>query len=371
MNILRKIFELLRETAVGFGRDHGSMLAASLAYYTIFAIAPLLVIAVAVAGFVFGEAAAEGQIVTAIQDTVGREAAVVIEQLVAKSGESNAGTIATIISTTLLFFGASGLFGQLQRALNIIWGITPDPGQGITGVIRKRLLSFGMVLLVGLLLLLSLTAGTIINALGNLLEHIFPVVGPLLPSMEVIASFALLILLFTLLFRILPDADVSWRDVFLGAVVTAVFFTIGEYLIGLYLSHSTVSSTYGAAGSLVIVLLWIYYSAQIMLFGAEFTQTYANKYGSKVKPADEETPPSPLPPEVDFSALPTSSTYLAYEHIGINDKTAVFPSGNLQKQIATGLLGIAVGLLIAFFNEKQKTKNGKQKTASHAPITDY
>ncbi|KAA3656881.1 MAG: YihY/virulence factor BrkB family protein [Chloroflexi bacterium] len=359
MDVVKKIVELIRETAVGFSRDHGSMLAASLAYYTIFAIAPLLVIAVAVAGFIFGDAAAEGQIVDAIQDTVGREAAVVIEQLINSTSQSKAGVIATIISTALLFFGASGLFGQLQRALNIIWGIEPTSDQGIAGIIRKRLISFAMVLLMGLLLLLSLTAGTVINALGGLLKTILPVIGPLLPHLEVLVSFSLLILLFAILFWLLPDVEIAWKDVFLGATVTAVLFAIGEYLIGLYLSRSTVSSTYGAAGSLVIVLLWIYYSAQIILFGAEFTQVYTNKYGSKLPQPDYE--PVLLPQPIDFPALPHASGQI----VAARGETAVSSTQVIQRQFATGLLGVAIGLLIAFLNgmfdnKKQKTENKKR-----------
>lgn len=346
---MKAIIELVRETAVGFTRDHGTMLAASLAYYAIFAIAPLLVIAVAVAGFVYGNAAAEGQIVDAIQDTVGREAAVVIEQLVESAGQTRAGIVATVISTALLFFGASGLFGQLRRALNIIWGIEPSPDRGIMDIIRKRLLSFVMVLSMGLLLLLSLTAGTVISALSDFLETWLPVIGPLLPHLEILVSFGLLVLLFALLFRILPDVDVAWGDVFLGATVTAVLFAIGEYLIGLYLSRSTVSSTYGAAGSLVIVLLWIYYSAQIILFGAEFTQVYANKYGSKFPPTEDNPI---IIPHVDFPALPSArpNPILATS----TGRIALSPQQQRLRQIASGLIGIAIGLLLAFLNTRRR-----------------
>ncbi len=350
MKVVKQIVRLIRETAVGFSRDRGSMLAASLAYYALFALAPLLVIAVAVAGFIFEEAAAKGQIVTAIQDTVGREAAVIIERLIANAGQSGSGIIATLISTALLFWGASGLFGQLQRALNAIWGIEPTSNQGITGILRKRLISFGMVLLIGILLLLSLTAGTIINALGDFLDTMLPVIGPLLPHLKILVSFGLLILLFAIIFWLLPDVEIAWRDVFLGATVTAVLFAVGEYLIGLYLSNSSVSSTYGAAGSLVIVLLWIYYSAQIFLFGAEFTQVYANKYGSKLPQPDYE--PVLLPQPIDFPALPASSSHTMNER----NRTAVSPTQLIYRQLATGLIGIALGLLIAFLNNLRQNR---------------
>ena len=279
------IFELLKETAQGWARDNASLLAAALAYYTIFALAPLLVIAVAVAGLVFGEAAVQGQIVAQIEGAVGREAAVVIQNLIANASQSGASVIATVLSTILLLVAASGLFSQLQRTLNIIWGLQPAPETGVLNVVRKRTLAFGMVLVVGLLLLLSLAISTFVTAVGDRLVVWLPSIGSILPQINFLASLIILTLLFALLFKVLPDAQLTWKDVLLGAAVTTLLFLLGRFLIGLYLARGSATSTYGAAGSLVLILLWVYYSAQIFLFGAEFTQVYANKYGSRLKPA--------------------------------------------------------------------------------------
>ncbi len=283
--IVLAVFDLFKESGKGWTQDNASLLAAALAYHTIFALAPLLVIAVAVAGIVFGEAAVQGQIVAQIEDAVGRETAVVIQNLVANASQSGASVIATVLSTVLLLLAASGLFSQLQRTLNIIWGLTTAPEQGILNMLKKRSLAFGMVLIVGLLLLISQAISTIITAVGDQLSVWLPEVGHILPQINFLASLFILILLFALLFKMLPDAQLTWKDVLLGATVTTLLFLLGRYLIGLYLARSSATSTYGAAGSLVLILLWVYYSAQIFLFGAEFTQVYANKYGSKLEPA--------------------------------------------------------------------------------------
>ena len=352
--IFSGIFDLLKESAKGWSRGQASLLAAALAYYTIFALAPLLVIAVAVAGVVFGDAAVEGQIVAQIEGTVGREAAVVIQDLIANASESGASVIATILSTALLLVAASGLFAQLQRALNMIWGVQPAPEQGILNVLRKRALAFSMVLVVGLLLLLSVTVSTIVTAVGDRLAEWLPGIGSLLPQINLLASFVILIVLFALLFKVLPDAQLTWKDVLLGATVTTLLFSLGHYLIGLYLAHSSAASTYGAAGSLVLILLWVYYSAQIFLFGAEFTQVYANKYGSRLKPAnnaiwrdknhvsDIEEAPSPY-------RIVTTPLYPDQAESG----TA---ASRWRHPVAVGLLGLATGLLLAFLGSLRKRK---------------
>ena len=336
------VYRLFKETAVNFGRDNGSMLAASLAYYTIFAIAPLLVIAVAVAGFVFGDAAAEGQIVEAIEGSVGREGAVLIQNLIASSSESNAGLIATIISTAILILASSNLFTRLQKALNIIWGVAPPLDLGILGFLKKWVLSFGMVLVIGFILLLSIISSTVLTTLGGFITDLFPVVGPFLPRLELLLSFLILIVLFSLIFKVLPDATVAWRDVLVGGLVTAVLFSIGKILIGYYLSFSGENATYQAAGSIVILLLWVYYSSQILFFGAEFTQTYANSHGATVKPVKEGLifrqelyqHPSTEPEPVPVSMVSEGETAVSQR--------------NLFDKLAALLIGIATGLLLAF-----------------------
>jgi membrane protein len=350
------LFELLKESGRGWSRDNASLFAAALTYYTIFALAPLLVIAVAVAGLVFREAAVKEQIVAQIGDAVGMEAAVVIEDLITNASESGAGTIATVLSSILLLLGASGLFSQLQRTLNLIWGLESAPETGILNMLKKRSLAFGMVLIVGMLLLLSLATSTILTAVGDSLADQLPGIGAILPQLNFLASVLILTLLFAILFKILPDAKITWKDVLLGAAVTTLLFMLGRYLIGLYLARGSAASTYGAAGSLVLILLWVYYSAQIFLFGAEFTQVYANKYGSRLKPADNavwrghESDPTTNSNPYRIVAVPAEA------------EAAVAPqprAADWRQRIATGLLGLAAGLLLGFLGSLRR--EGREK----------
>ncbi len=290
---VKAIGGLLRETAVGYSEGKGSTLAAAIAYRALFSIAPLLVIAVAVAGWVFGERAVAGELVGQIEGVVGKETAVLIQNLLSNASQGSSGTIATIISVVILFFGASSLFGQIKVALNQIWDVVPPKAenslQNIWNVVKTKLLSFSLVMLVGLLLLAVLAVTTILSALDAYLGGLWAGAGSLVSVVDDGVLVAITAVLFAIIFKTLPDAEVAWRDVGLGALVTAVLFGLGEYLIGLYLTRTSVGSTYGAAGSLVVALLWIYYSAQIFLIGAEFTRVYANQFGSKVRAVEEET----------------------------------------------------------------------------------
>jgi len=260
------------------------MLAAALAYYTVFSIAPLLVIAIAIAGFFFGADAAQGQIVTQLQSLMGKEGAEAVQSLLQSTNKSQGGTIATILGIVTLLFGASGVFAQLQDALNFMWEVKPKKKPGVKGIlslVQSRFLSFAMVLVIGFLLLVSLVISTSLEGVSNYFGNLFPglvIIGQLL---NLVISYSAITLLFALIYRVLPDIKVFWKDVMPGALLAALLFTVGKYLLGLYLSHSGVSSAYGAAGSLVVILIWVYYSAQILLFGAEFTQVYAKAHGSK------------------------------------------------------------------------------------------
>ena len=288
----RAIVGLLRETAVGYSKGKGSTLAAAIAFRALFSIAPLLVIAVAVAGWVFGERAVAGELVAQIEGVVGREAAVLVQNLLSNASQGSSGIIATIISVVILFFGASGLFGQIKVALNQIWGVVPPKAenglQNVWNVVKARLLTFSLVVFMGVFLLATLAVTTALSALDAYLGGLWAGAGSLVSVLGDVVLVMVAVVLFAIIFKILPDAEVAWRDVGLGALVTAVLFGLGEYLIGLYLTRTSVGSTYGAAGSLVVMLLWIYYSAQIFLIGAEFTQVYANKYGSKVRAVEGE-----------------------------------------------------------------------------------
>lgn len=288
---MKKIWELIKATFSEWSADKASRLAAALAYYTIFSLAPLLIIVIAVAGFVFGEQAARGEVVNQIEGLVGSQGAEAVQTMIENAGASKStGIVATIIGLATLIFGATGVFAQLQDALNTVWGVEAKSGGGIMGTIKNRLLSFTMVLGIGFLLLVSLAVSAALSGLSNYLNSVMPGSDLIWQILNFVISFSVVTLLFALIFKVLPDVEIDWSDVWMGAIITALLFTIGKFLIGLYLGRSSVSSTYGAAGSLVVLLLWIYYSAQILLLGAEFTQVYANSYGSHIRPDDKAVP---------------------------------------------------------------------------------
>lgn len=354
------LFELLKESGRGWSQDNASLFAAALAYYTIFALAPLLVIAVTVAGVVFGDAAVQGDIVAKIDDVVGSDAAVVIQDLITNARLSGNSVLATILSAVLLLFGASGLFSQLQRTLNMIWGLSPGPKTGFLYTLRKRALTFGMVLVVGLLMMVSFAFSTLITAVGDRLAIWLPGIGSMLPQINFLASLVILTVLFALLFKVLPDAALTWKDVLLGAGVTTVLFMLGRYLIGLYLARGSATSAYGAAGALVLILLFVYYSAQIFLFGAEFTRTYANKYGSRLIPSGHAVWRNGDTPDGfgQREETPYRITMVAPEE---EAPLMAAPPG-WQRPFATGLLGLAAGLLLGFLGNLQR--GGSEKVNS-------
>ena len=289
MNI-KTILAVLKETFSEWNNDKASRLAAALAYYTVFSLAPLLIIVIAIAGAVFGEEAARGEIVGQIQGLVGTDGAKFIETAIESASKPKAGTIASLISIAVLLFGASGLFAQLQDALNTIWEVQPKPDQGVIAIIRARFLSFTMVLGVGFLLLVSLVLSAALAAVVNFLGNLIPGIGFLLQAANFLLGFGITTLLFGLIYKVLPDVKIVWGDVWIGAIITSLLFSIGRFLLGLYLGNSTFGSTYGAAGSVVILLVWVYYAAQILFFGAEFTQVYARRYGSRIVPAKNAIP---------------------------------------------------------------------------------
>ncbi len=278
------IVKLLKETFKEWQQDKASRLAASLAYYTIFSLAPLLIIAIAITGAIFGEEAARGEIVAQIQGLVGTEGAKAIETAIDNANKPDVSSIASLISLVVLLFGASGVFAQLQEALNAIWEVRAKPKRGIINFVRKRILSFSAVLGIGFLLLVSLIVSAALSALNNYLSNLIPGIDFLWQLLNFLISFGIITLLFALMYKFLPDVKINWRDVWMGATITALLFAIGKFALGLYLGRGSFGSTYGAAGSLVIILAWVYYAAQILFFGAEFTQVYAKRYGSKIVP---------------------------------------------------------------------------------------
>jgi membrane protein len=275
----------VKQAAADWNEDDAPRLAASLSFYTALSVAPLLIIAIAVAGLVFGEEAARGEILGQLQGLVGHDSAKTVESMVESAAKPKSGIISTVISVAVLLFGATGVFAELQASLNHIWEVKPKPGRGIWQVIRQRFLSLGMVLGIGFLLLVALILSAALSAIGKWAEATLPGAVSLWQIGMHVVAFALITTLFAMIFKVLPDAEISWRDVWVGAVVTALLFTIGKFLIGLYLGRASVTSSYGAAGSIVVFLLWAYYSAQIVFMGAEITQVYARMYGKRIEPS--------------------------------------------------------------------------------------
>jgi membrane protein len=285
------MLSLFKQTASEWMEDDAPSLGAALAYYTVFSLAPLMTIAIAMAGFFFGKEAAQGQIFDELRVLLGEEGGKAVEEMVqSANAQPTAGVVATIISVIILLFGASGVFGQLQASLNAIWGVKAKPGRGVLGLIKDRLLSFGFTLVVGFLLLVSLLLTAGMALMADWIGGLMPGSEALAYILNIVLSLSMITLLFATIFKFLPDAKIAWHDVWIGAFLTALLFTIGKFALGIYLGKSGVASSYGAAGSLIVLLLWVYYSSQILFFGAEFTQVYANRFGSRVAPADNAVP---------------------------------------------------------------------------------
>jgi membrane protein len=279
-------FDVLKQTVREWLDDKAPRLGAALAYYTVFSIAPLLIIVIAIAGVVFGHDAAQEQIVSQVSGMTGEKGAEAVSGMLEAANKPKQGLIASVLAIITLLFGATGVFIQLQDALNTIWEVKPKPGRGIMGFVRQRLLSLAMVFGIGFLLLVSLVVSAGLAAAGKWFSGSMPGGEEIWHAINFAVSFGVIAALFTLMFKYLPDVKVAWKDVWLGGVITAFLFTIGKYALGMYLGRSSISSAYGAAGSFVILLLWVYYSAQILFFGAEFTQVYANRFGKKLEPAE-------------------------------------------------------------------------------------
>ncbi|BAS56280.1 MULTISPECIES: YihY/virulence factor BrkB family protein [Leptolyngbya] len=282
----KTIVRLLRDTVTEWNEDNVPLLAAALAYYTMFSIAPLLIIAIAIAGAIYGQEAAQGEIVGQIQGLVGRDGAEFIQSMIENASKPGAGGgVATFIGIVVLIFGASGVFGQLQTALNTIWEVKPKPGRAVKSFLQARFLSFAMVLVIGFLLLVSLVLSAILAGISAYFGAFLPGSIAIGQILNFVISFGIITLLFASIYRFLPDVHVPWKNLWVGAAVTALLFNLGKFLLGLYLGNSGVSSTYGAAGSLVVILIWVFYSAQILLFGAEFTQVYSKYRGRPITPS--------------------------------------------------------------------------------------
>ncbi len=281
---------LIEETISEWGEDKASSLAAALAFYVAFSLGPTLVIAIAVVGLFYDKASAQTQVINQITGLIGPQGGELVAAMLKAARDMGSSWLAAAVGFVGLIFGATGVFGQLQDSLNTIWDVEEKPGGGLLGVIKKRFLSLAMVIGIGLLLLASLVISAGLTALEQWSQGLLPGFDFLIQPVNFVVSFLVITALFALLFKFVPDVDITWRDVWLGAAVTSLLFTIGKLLIGLYLVNTSALKQFGAAGSLAVILLWIYYSAQISFFGAEFTQVYANRFGSRAAPNENHAP---------------------------------------------------------------------------------
>ncbi len=322
---MRELWRLLKETYSEWSRHEAPRLGAALAYYTILAMAPLLIVVIAVIGLAFGHEAARGQIVGQISGLVGPAGARAVQTIVANAKTPSSGIIATIIGVVTLFVGASGVFVELQGALNKIWDVPPKQDESIWQMVRARFLSFGMVLAVGFVLLVSLVISAGLAATGAYFAEFLPVPAWVLQLANSLVSLGVFAFLFAMIYRVLPDQTIAWKDTLFGAVVTAVLFTVGKFLIGLYLGQASFVSSYGAAGSLVIVLVWVYYSAQVFFLGAEFTHVFAHRHGSRAG----------LPPvQTGGGGLPAAAVLAAREPLPTHESVRTEPDLETRKEEA-------------------------------------
>ena len=342
---MRKLLDVFKQAVKEFGEDKAPRLGAALAYYTMFSIAPLLLVVIAIAGFVFGKEAAQGQIFAQLHGLIGAKGAEALQDMVASAAKPKTGTLATIVGIVTLLFGASGVFGQLKDALNTIWNVEPKKSGGIFALIKDRFLSVAMVLGVGFLLLVSLAVDAAISGFAKFAGNRMPGGEAVWQTVQMLISLGVVMVLFAMIFRFLPDLRIAWHDVWLGAAFTSILFVLGKFALGFYLGRAATSSSYGAAGSLIVLLLWVYYSAQILFFGAEVTQVWARQHGTLRNALTRRfAAPSPATRERDGVRVGAPALQPAAKRGGGAGKAL---AGGILGMIIGGLFGIVSGLLVA------------------------
>ncbi|MCA9952598.1 MAG: YihY/virulence factor BrkB family protein [Anaerolineales bacterium] len=366
MQLIKGFFQSFIDAARAWLEDRVSLYAAAIAYYLVFSLAPLLVLAISIAGLVLDEQLIQNEIIALVEQYIktdaSQEIAIFILDMI--EGAMNGSASTGIISFIILIFAASGIFNKLKGALDLIFGVIPRPQVGIQAAlitIRTRAVSSLMVLLMGGILMIIMMLNTILSILNNQIATYFPSIAEIIPSVNTYIIPIVMVFLFTILFKTLPHAIISWWDVLIGAAVTTVLILIGNYIINIYLRFSSTASVYGAAGSLIVILAWIYYTAQIMLYGAEFTKSLANRMGRPIVPAEDgmyladrllerselengreelESEPEPALPSTPFG----KSFDEPYQ------QTTATNSHQRRKQVATGLFGLAIGLFLGFIS---------------------
>ncbi|AWG26467.1 YihY/virulence factor BrkB family protein [Flavobacterium kingsejongi] len=305
----KNTFHILKQSFTGFMDDKGLKLSASLSYYTVFSLAPLLLLMISLAGLFFGKEAIQGHVFAEINGLIGNAAAAQIQEMIKSVELSGKTTTAVIIGAVTLVIGATTVFGEIQDSINMIWKVKAKPKRGWLKLIKDRLLSSSLIVGLGFLLIVSLMVNGALLALSDLIKSYFPDITVLLFNILNIAiSFVVITLLFGVIFKILPDAKIAWKDVRMGAFFTACLFMLGRYLIGIYIETTSTGSAYGAAGSLIIILVWVYYTAAILYFGAEFTRVYADFIGARIEPADYAVYVEEHEKEIDTAVLPKKTT---------------------------------------------------------------
>jgi membrane protein len=295
---IRSCADLFKKTFANWVDINAPRLGAALSFYTMLSVAPLMVLCISLAGLIFGAQAARGQIEAQIASVIGPQGSEVIQSLLAQTSKPSSNIAAAAIGLVTLLFGASGVFLELRDSLNLVWGVKYSTGSGFKGMLRYRFYAFALVLGIGFLLLVSLLLSAAIAAVEKFFAQIVPIPGPLLHVINLLVSFVTITILFGLLYKVVPDVHIEWQDVWIGAAVTSLLFSIGKLLIGLYLGKASVGSAYGAAGSLVVFLVWVYYSAQIFLLGAEFTRMFAESRGSRAQSSRFQHGVAPLSPRL-------------------------------------------------------------------------
>src|SRR5450631_3392587 len=284
---LKRLWDVLKKASNGFIDDKIMKLSGALSFYMIFSMGPLLLIIITMCSIFFGHAAVEGRVYTQLEGFVGHDTAIQLQQIIQHAAISGKNTLATVIGVAFLIIGASSVFAEMQDSINMIWGLKPKPKSGWITFLKNRLLSFSIIVSLGFLLLVSLGFSALVEAFGNHLKLIMPGISVILIyAINLCITIGITTFIFAVIFKVLPDAEIKWKDVTIGAVATMILFLIGKFAISYYISKSNVGSTYGAAGSLIVLLLWIYYSAMILYYGAEFTKFYAVEFGDQIKPMD-------------------------------------------------------------------------------------
>lgn len=301
---LKRWWKIIMATFMGFINDNGLKLSASLAYYTIFSIAPLLVLVLALIGIFLRDPANRDLLYVQIQHYMGMQASAQIKDIIKSYAVHGKSGLALISGAVILLIGASSMFVEIQDSLNIIWKVKAKPKKGWLKLIQNRFLSFSLIGSLGFLLVVSLIINILISALSNKLQHFFPGIDIIIYIINLVITFIVITTLFGIIFKVLPDVKISWRDVRSGAIFTALLFILGQYLIGLYIQYFGNSSAYGAAGAIIVILTWIYYTSAILYIGAEFTQVYAEAIGSKIEPAEYAVAVQQTEVEIEVDKLP-------------------------------------------------------------------